>query len=681
LQFKTDIINGNLVIIAILLLASIQSGWSFKNSDPLSFISITLVVEPFLDCEGTPIIARIGNLEEFTSYYWLLPDGSEVHNTDLTITETGDYIVFATGVDGSDNELPFTIGQHMTLPDFDFMVVDSVTCNNDVVAITFDPTNLNYFIDGVAVDDNLDATISGGIHTIRAEGGGCFAEEIVNVPYDTLIPFVEIMIGDITCENPEAQLSASENPEIISFNWYNTLGQLFISAPDAEIGEVGNYFMIAVADNGCTQTFEFEVIENKVYPEIQANSENLSCENLQAALSVSSNLDEQDVSWVLGGIAFDTLANILVDEAGNYKVIVTDPVNGCMTDTVMTVSSTIDFPSPAIDTTSFQCGDSSATLIVTSNEAFLTYEWYDEQNTFMDNGKELIIDNPGTYILETTNSNNGCIHFDTLQVLDFRDNPDEFGFSYQVGCGEEDVRVIIENIVGGVAPYEIYLDSNPINSGDTLQLLSGDHIVTIADSAGCSHDTTFNVQIRPVLEISTIQDTTIDWPDSLDLDVAYNRDLSEIISFDWQSTASLSCIDCEETTIRPSVNTAINITVEDIYGCIEQRTIQVDVDKSVEVYIPNAFSPNNDGNNDFFTAFASSKKVSLIRQMTIYDRWGNPVYDVSNIPINEESVGWNGRQNFKVLEAGVYVYQIVIVDIDGVTKEFSGQVTMMDKQN
>ncbi len=640
---------------------------------------ITLEVEPFLDCDGTPVIAKLTNASDFVDYHWVLLDGSQVQNMDLVITQPGEYLIVATMSNGSTCDQNFTVGQSTTPPEFEVMVIDSVDCDTDSIPIVFNPDDLIYYIDDVLVQDNQNTIIGGGSHVIKAELGGCFSDMIIDVPYDTIIPFVEITVGDITCENPEAQLSASFNNEIFSYNWYNTMGQIIAQGEDAQIDMIGNYLMTAVADNGCTETYEFEVVENIVYPIIQATSEDLSCANLQAELSVTSNVIEHDISWKWGGITIDTLENILVEESGNYRVIVTDPENGCMTDTVMTVTSTIDYPEPILEATSFECTDTDATINVQTIEPSVEYAWFENEN-FLSSGDAITVDEPGSYILESTNTVNGCIHLDTIVVEDFRDFPDEFDFSYEVGCGEEDVEIILENINGGTAPYSLRLDGELMNSGDILQLLSGDHLISVEDSEGCSYDTSFNVQIRPVLEISVIIDTTINWPDSVELDVRYNRDISEIVSFNWNTTASLSCVDCEITTVRPIDDVTVNILVEDIYGCLEERTIQVNVDKTVEVYIPNAFSPNNDGNNDFFTAFGSSRKVASIKKMSIYDRWGNPVYDETNIPINDESAGWNGRKNFRVIEAGVYIYYIIVEDIDGIEHEFSGSVTMAEKQ-
>ncbi len=79
-----------------------------------------------------------------------------------------------------------------------------------------------------------------------------------------------------------------------------------------------------------------------------------------------------------------------------------------------------------------------------------------------------------------------------------------------------------------------------------------------------------------------------------------------------------------------------------------------------ETYIPNAFSPNFDGANDYFTIYGSDK-VEQIQSLRIFNRWGALVYERFDFPLNEESSGWNGLFKNKEAEVGVYIFAAELV--------------------
>ncbi|MEP7169887.1 MAG: gliding motility-associated C-terminal domain-containing protein, partial [Bacteroidota bacterium] len=69
-----------------------------------------------------------------------------------------------------------------------------------------------------------------------------------------------------------------------------------------------------------------------------------------------------------------------------------------------------------------------------------------------------------------------------------------------------------------------------------------------------------------------------------------------------------------------------------------------------QIFIPNAFTPNDDGNNDILYVRGNLIRELLLR---IYDRWGEKVFE-TNIP----GTGWNGTYNGKPVQPGVYDYYL-----------------------
>jgi gliding motility-associated-like protein len=95
------------------------------------------------------------------------------------------------------------------------------------------------------------------------------------------------------------------------------------------------------------------------------------------------------------------------------------------------------------------------------------------------------------------------------------------------------------------------------------------------------------------------------------------------------------------------------------------------------IYIPNAFSPNNDGNNEEFRIFANQEEVAIIHTMRIFDRWGNLLFEVENFTPDDRTVAWDGTHRGKRLSAGVYLYSLELENILGQRSLRNGSLTLI----
>lgn len=88
-----------------------------------------------------------------------------------------------------------------------------------------------------------------------------------------------------------------------------------------------------------------------------------------------------------------------------------------------------------------------------------------------------------------------------------------------------------------------------------------------------------------------------------------------------------------------------------------------------ELYVPNTFTPNNDGRNDYFLAYGNN--IGKFR-MRIYNQWGEFIYESQNI-----LQGWDGTYRGRAQPTGVYVYYIDVTFNSGVSKTFKGSITLL----
>jgi len=116
-----------------------------------------------------------------------------------------------------------------------------------------------------------------------------------------------------------------------------------------------------------------------------------------------------------------------------------------------------------------------------------------------------------------------------------------------------------------------------------------------------------------------------------------------------------------------------DVTFSSQIGCDSSVHLVLD---EYRIYIPNALSPNGDGLNDVFTIF-SGDDVEEVLNLTVYDRWGGRVFELSNLPPNDVKYGWDGTHQGKAASEGVYAWKAVIVFDDGKQRELTGSVTLL----
>ena len=95
-----------------------------------------------------------------------------------------------------------------------------------------------------------------------------------------------------------------------------------------------------------------------------------------------------------------------------------------------------------------------------------------------------------------------------------------------------------------------------------------------------------------------------------------------------------------------------------------------------DIFVPNAFSPNDDGINDYFTIY-SNESIKAVRVLRIYNRWGAQVFEGLNFEPNDESQGWNGTFRGKVASQGVYAYYAETLNKNGHITKLKGSLTLV----
>jgi len=200
---------------------------------------------------------------------------------------------------------------------------------------------------------------------------------------------------------------------------------------------------------------------------------------------------------------------------------------------------------------------------------------------------------------------------------------------------------------------------------DTLAPFGNSFAVTVNSQEGCPIEKVVNVNYHEAPEFTLGVDTTVYEntnlvlrPDPIPLQGEYR----------W-STGDTTL------TILASKSGSYGLTINDD-GCTVYREVNIEFDGHKKVYIPTAFSPNNDGFNDFFRIYADNA-VANIKQLNIFDRWGGLVFAQTNFLPGSNSSGWDGRNRNHKIETGVYLYFIEVEYTDGTTEMVKGDLTLV----
>jgi gliding motility-associated-like protein len=244
-------------------------------------------------------------------------------------------------------------------------------------------------------------------------------------------------------------------------------------------------------------------------------------------------------------------------------------------------------------------------------------------------------------------------------------------------CADDaDGHMEIYDISGGQTPYELQINAGNWQQVTLFDNLSpGPYTIIIRDAAGC-RDTLSDLVIAPGVSVAIDAgpDRIAAPGEVIDLSAQANQSLSQV---QWTATDPLSCPTCIQTTLGPlSGNQTVVVTGWTVGGCTHSDALEVIVKARGNLFIPNSFSPNADGINDVFSVYGNDQIVG-IRNLAVYDRWGNALYARRDLPINDPSAGWDGTFRDKMMDPGVYVYVVEVELIDGSVRLYKGDVMLV----
>lgn len=499
----------------------------------------------------------------------------------------------------------------------------------------------------------------------------CTATAAFVITEPTQLTVVVSSVTDVLCNggsNGAVDITAAGGTIAYTYLWSN------IATSEDLNGVAANTYSVTVTDaNSCVANTTATITEPTAITLSFNHTDPLCNGDADGTADVTANGGTPTYTYDWANVAGSN--NLALQQnipAGTYDVTVYDN-NQCVATGNVTLTDPPLLNAQLINKQEISCSnatDGSVDVTVTGGTPPIDFAW--------SNGTPVSLNTnlgPGNYLVTVTDAN-GC--FTILNETFVAPWPISIDVLWidSASCPEYSDGAIHVSAIGGTPgsniPYEYSIDGTNFQSSEFfLDLPSGVYDILIRDSEGCTKDTTVTIgePLKPTLTILP-QDSMIDLGESITLVSTVSIYSGADINFyTWSPISGLNCSDCASVIATPYKQTEYNLTLNYLANCTVNETVTVMVGNGEDFFIPTAFTPNGDGNNDVFTVYGTGlAKVNL----KIFNRWGEKVYDSNN-----QWSGWDGTYKGALQNPGVYTYHIDAVYLNGKERERKGTITLV----
>ena len=585
--------------------------------------------------------------------------GEKTH--DIDVTKGGKYTVEVTDSLGCKNKGEFLLKEN-PLPKPTISGVTAI-CANSNTSIKVNEDFVKYFWSNNEKTQSVKILQSGVYKVSVTDKNGC--ENNTEQEIKAIAKLTPVISGDLTfCQGEKSELKL--NAPFAKYAWSNGKNDAQLA-----VNQSGTYCITVNDINGCKGDTCVTVLV-KPLPKAAISGKILICGNQQTTLNIAPN--NLQYQWSNG----EKTTQIKVG-SGTYKVTFTDAQNcsDTLSKTVI-VAPDVALNAKAIlqdnnlNISCFGSADGKAEVKILTGTAPYSYNWNTgEKAFFIQNLKA------GKYQVTVTDAL-GCSQKDSVllsepPILDalFKANP--------VKCfGEKNGTVSIEVVNGGNGDFVYKFDNQQFKQLKKTplsfeNLKPGIYNVVVKDKKGCKVEQNLTVKspLQLALKIPVLD--TIIKNDSVNLAPILNFTPD---SMAWLPPTNLSCSNCLNPYFKPTQYSTNFQFFAWKNGCPNSATIELisRTYRNHNVFIPNAFTPDDNGTNDVFTVM-NNPTVASIEKLQIFDRWGELIWEAHDfIP---EKLGWDGNFRGKPMNPAVFVYVAHVLFKDGEKGKFAGDFTLI----
>ncbi len=657
-----------------------------------------------------------------TDYSWSPADGLSATTgatVEATPAQTTTYTVVGS-TSGCSSEAEVTVS--VAAPFVVDATLEQPTCNGSNGSIVLDVTGVGPDLsfawgggeNGAALSDLTAGTYT---VTITDDGTGCTQTQDFELTSADAPSIIDLVTDDPSCIADDGAITITAIGGNGALQYSVDGGATFLTDETFNGLAAGTYDIIVTDADGC-EAFDNATLVIPSPPVIDGVvTVEPTCNATNGELTVTASSGTGALQYSTdGGTSFQASGAFTGLGSANYTVVVVD-ANGCSATENVPLSSA-DAPTiTAIDLVQPTCVAPTGSITITASGGAGALEYsVDGGANYSPNTAFPGLD-AGDYVVAVSDAL-GCLTTQNV-TLDAPPLPNIGSYTNtQPACGGSD-GIVSVNASGGAAPYTYSIDNGASfqPSADFPGLPSGDYDVIVTDSEGCSTNGQTSLAPLPVLveasaaicqgesffvggaaqtDAGNYEDTYLSAAgcDSIvttvltvfalppagfevtpltapvaqpDFTVQSGPSSAVDWVYDWGDGTVTLGPDGEHSYGGPGRYT-ITQTVTSANGCNNSFSITVAVQDEFRFYIPNAFTPDADGINDFFLGYGTG---FLGWEMFIFNRWGELIYQSTN-----EGLPWDGQVGGQDAPQSVYAYRIVAFGEDGVNREFLGHVTL-----
>ncbi|HTA83661.1 MAG TPA: gliding motility-associated C-terminal domain-containing protein [Bacteroidia bacterium] len=471
----------------------------------------------------------------------------------------------------------------------------------------------------------------------------CYINVLMSVEVDTMPAIYPVSYTENICQGGTTNINTGIPYSSYKFVWLPSVGLSCSTCNNPTASPAySTTYTLAVSNGKCVLDTTYPVIV--FHPVINATQSTV-CPGDTAVLTatVLNAAGSTTYDWTTG----DYTSTLVVEPLTTTTYSVGIRNGTCYFDTTMTVTVGSG-PNADISGLNVLCAGDSTTL--TANGGY-SYVWSTGTTASSLTVKPL---NTISYTLKVSN---GTCTKDTTITITVNPLPIGAVTGSTAICADSSTTLT----ASGGSSY--YWSTSATTSSITVSPTTSSTYNVVVSQNGCADTVYTHVTVNAAPLITVCCDTSITSGKSVQLTSSGGG------AYLWSPSNSLSCSTCFDPVASPTVNTIYTLTVtSDSGGCSAQQIITIDITCGA-VFVPDVFSPNGDGQNDYLYVRGDCIKTL---QFEIFDRWGNKVFETF-----DQNLPWDGRYRGEAMNTGSYVYYLSATLYDGTTQTKKGNVTLV----
>ncbi|HTL82944.1 MAG TPA: PKD domain-containing protein, partial [Bacteroidia bacterium] len=512
------------------------------------------------------------------------------------------------------------------------------------------------------------------------DANGCTTSQSVTITEPTALTSTVSQVDELCSgsNNGSATVNPSGGAGSYTYTWNPNVG----SAATAANILAGSYTCTITDANGCTLTESFTITEPATVVASQGAITNVLCNGQSTGVinvNQAGGTSPYSYTWSPNVSTANSASSLA---AGSYNITVTD-ANGCSSTVTITITEPPLLTVAASANPASICSGQNVILsaIPAGGNGACVYTWM--PGNLSGNNPNVSPAATTTYSVTATDAN-GCTANSTALVTVAPNPVAAFSSDIQSGCDPVCVNFADQSTIANPGVISAWTwdfgDGNTSNSQNPSHCYTTPGVYTVIHTAkstdGCTSSVTttsyISVFVNPVAEFSASpQPTSIVNPQIYFTDASSNAS-----SWSWSFGDALNSTSTQQNPTfiyGQPICYDVLLTVTSSDGCVDTVTHPVCIDADVSFYVPNAFTPNQDGKNEIFLPVGIGIDPDKY-QLWIFDRWGNLLFTTTDL-----NAGWDGKVqgHSDYCQQDTYVWKIVAKDMNGLSHSLIGGVSLI----